>query len=160
MIEAQLDKLHYVVQNDNEIKGFFGEFRFLSNFHQCPVYFDGKMYPSSENAYMAAKTVDMNKREDFRYIEPKEAKALGRKIELRTDWELVKKDVMASILFDKFYRNKGIREKLIATGDAYLEETNHWGDMIWGCNPEGEGQNLLGKMLMDIRTYWQNHSKL
>ena len=158
MLIVNLQERHYVVHNENEIKGFFGDYRFLSNFHQCPVYFDGVMYPSTENAFMAAKTLDPLQREQFRYIEPKEAKALGRKIQLREDWESVKYDVMASVCFDKFYRNKGIREKLLETGNAYLEETNHWNDKIWGVC-DGEGQNNLGKILTNIRTFWQNQNK-
>jgi len=147
----------YIVHNLKEIKGFFGEYRFLSNFHQCPVYFEGSMYPSTENAFMAAKTLDLDERLQFRKIEPKEAKAIGRQIKLRADWEEVKYDVMASVIFDKFYRNKGIRQKLIDTGSAYLEETNHWNDRIWGVC-EGEGQNHLGKILMRIRSFWQNQA--
>jgi ribA/ribD-fused uncharacterized protein len=148
----------YVVHNEKEIRGFFGEYRFLSNFHQCPVYFEGALYPSTENAFMAAKTIDVNERLQFRNIDPKEAKSLGRQIKLRSDWEEVKYDVMATVIFDKFYRNKGIRAKLISTGNAYLEETNHWNDRIWGVC-EGEGQNNLGKILMNIRSFWQNHQK-
>ena len=158
MMIVNLKERDYIVQNETEIKGFFGDYRFLSNFHQCPVYFDGVMYPSTENAFMAAKTLDPQGREQFRYIEPKEAKALGRQIQLREDWELVKYDVMASVTFDKYYRNKNVREKLIATGNAYLEETNHWNDRIWGVC-EGEGQNHLGKILMNVRSFWQNQNK-
>ena len=43
-----------------------------------------------------------------------------------------------------------LRDKLIATGDAYIEETNNWGDEFWGvCH--GFGENMLGKILMEIR---------
>ncbi len=151
-------KRDYIVHSKKEILGFFGEYRFLSNFHQCPVYFEGALYPSTENAFMAAKTLDINERIQFQNIEPKEAKTLGRQIKLRSDWESVKYDVMATVIFDKFYRNKTIRQKLIDTGEAYLEETNHWNDRIWGVC-EGEGQNHLGKILMNIRSFWQNHQK-
>jgi ribA/ribD-fused uncharacterized protein len=151
MIVVNLQERPYIVHNEKEIKGFFGPYRFLSNFHQCPVYFDGVMYPSTENAFMAAKTVDPLQREQFRYIEPKEAKAIGRKINLRPDWEEVKYDVMLAVCFDKFYRNKSIRQKLIDTKEAYLEETNHWGDQIWGANEYGEVKNSLGQILMHIR---------
>lgn len=148
----------YIVHNEKQVLGFFGEYRYLSNFHQCPVYFEGVMYPSTENAFMAAKTLDLNERVQFQCIDPKEAKALGRQIQLRSDWEEVKYDVMATVVFDKFYRNKSIRQKLINTGDAYLEETNHWNDRIWGVC-EGEGSNHLGKILMNVRSFWQNHKK-
>jgi ribA/ribD-fused uncharacterized protein len=144
----------YSVHNEEEIRGFFGDYRFLSNYHKCPVMFDGILYPSSENAYMAAKSLDPQVRVQFEDIEPKDAKALGRTIQLRSDWESVKFDIMLAILFDKFYRNKGIRQKLIDTGNAYLEETNHWGDQIWGANEQGEGENMLGRLLMKVREIW------
>jgi ribA/ribD-fused uncharacterized protein len=149
------EKRDYIVHNKKEVKGFFGDYRFLSNFHECPVMFDGVIYPSSENAYMAAKTLDVEARKAFETMNPKEAKLAGRMIPLREDWELVKIDIMRFILFDKFTRNLDIREKLIQTEDAYLEETNHWGDTIWGVC-DGFGSNLLGKILMDTRAYWKN----
>jgi ribA/ribD-fused uncharacterized protein len=146
----------YVVHTENEILGFFGPYRFLSNFHKCPVYFEGVLYPSTENAFMAAKTLDIEQRKQFVHIEPNEAKALGRKINLRSDWEAVKFDVMMTVCFDKFYRNINIREKLLQTGTAYLEETNHWGDQIWGANEHGEGNNSLGEILMNLRELFKN----
>lgn len=144
----------YIVHSNNEIKGFFGEWRFLCNFHKCPVYFDGVLYPSTESAYMSAKTIDLEQRKSFEDIEPNEAKKLGRIITLRSDWEEVKYDVMSSVVFDKFYRHKELRDKLLSTGDAYLEETNHWKDCIWGVC-DGVGENYLGKILMGVRDYWK-----
>jgi ribA/ribD-fused uncharacterized protein len=145
----------YSVHNEAEIFGFFGEYRFLSNYHKCLVYFDGVLYPSSENAYMAAKTLDVAERTRFVNIEPNEAKALGRQIQLRPDWEEVKFDIMKIILCDKFYRNRSIRGKLISTGNAVLTEANHWGDRIWGTDEEGNGENHLGRLLMKIRSLWK-----
>ena len=101
---------NYIIHTENEILGFFGPYRFLSNFHKCPVWFEGVQYPSTENAFMAAKTLDLDQRKQFVDLEPKDAKALGRKINLRSDWEEVKYDVMLSVCFDKFYRNKSIRQ--------------------------------------------------
>lgn len=34
---------------------FAGEYEYLSNFFQCPVYYEGIIYPTSENAFQAAK---------------------------------------------------------------------------------------------------------
>jgi ribA/ribD-fused uncharacterized protein len=152
-----IDKIHrdYIVHNAVNIKGFFGDYRFLSNFHECPVMYEGVIYPSSENAYMAAKTRDLEARRAFETMSPKEAKLAGRIIPLREDWDLVKISIMREIIFDKFSRNLDIRECLLQTGDAYLEETNHWGDIVWGVC-DGVGNNLLGKILMDTRAYWKN----
>jgi ribA/ribD-fused uncharacterized protein len=148
----------YIVHDENQILGFFGDYRFLSNYHQCPVYFEGLLYPSSENAYMAAKTLDTNQRREFQTIDPKEAKDLGRRIKLRTDWESIKFDVMLAVCFDKFYRNKTIRQKLIDTGSAHLEETNHWNDTLWGTDEFRVGQNNLGIILMNLRTLFTSRN--
>ena len=43
-----------------------------------------------------------------------------------------------------------LAQKLIATGNAYLEEGNQWGDKFWGT-VNGTGENMLGKILMKER---------
>jgi len=57
---------------------------------------------------------------------------------------------MRAVIWAKFSQNPELAKKLVATGDRYLEETNWWGDKIWGVY-RGEGQNLLGKIIMDAR---------
>lgn len=134
----------------NEIKGFFKEYRFLSNFHLSPVVYEGMIFPSVENAYQAAKTRNRKIREEFQNIEPKEAKKLGNKITLRLDWENIKVRVMRELTYRKYLSNTILLHLLFDTGTAYLEETNTWNDKFWGvCN--GEGRNELGKILMEVR---------
>lgn len=148
----------YIIHDENNVKGFYYEYRFLSNFHQCTVYFEGICYNSSESAYMAAKTENTTIRKQISLMEPSEAKKFGRTIELRENWSEIKFDVMSVILFDKFYRNDDLRKWLIATGDKYLEESNHWNDIFYGvCN--GKGENNLGKILMGIREFWKIKNK-
>ena len=162
--------IKYVVWDDENINGFFGDYRFLSNFHLCDVYFEGMLYPSSEHAYMASKSTNYYERAEFSYYPPsrqdklglyqppknpiscKEARNLGQTIALRPNWEEIKYDMMLAIVFDKFWRNKDIQKKLIDTGDRYLEETNHWNDTYWGFSwQKNVGQNKLGKILMKVR---------
>lgn len=141
----------YIVHDESQIKGFFGEYRYLSNFELGRVIFEGIEYPSSENAYQAAKSLDVDVRKQFVNITPSESKKLGRQIEMRKDWDEVKYRVMYDIVLDKFTRHSKFGDLLIETGDRYLEETNHWGDKIWGVC-DGVGTNWLGKILMDVRT--------
>lgn len=107
------------------IDGFFEEYRWLSNFHPCPVIFEGTLYPSSENAYQAAKTLDPIRRLPFQSYSAQQAKKYGGLLELRPDWEEVKLDVMRTVLQAKF-SNVDLREKLLATGSAKLVEGNWW----------------------------------
>lgn len=122
------------------IREFKGQYRFLSNFYMVPVEFEGEIYPSSEHAYMAAKTeVFAIRKQIAACATPAEAKKMGRRIKLRDGWETMK-------------------YKLLLTCDAELVEGNWWGDKIWGvCLKTGEGQNLLGKALMQVRKEIQSH---
>jgi len=145
----------YIIHDENNIKGFFGDYRWLSNFHVCDVIFEGVLYPSSENAYQAAKCLDLRQKEQFITCNPSEAKKLSKNILIRENWNSFKYDVMSAIVFDKFYRNYDLRLKLIETNNKYLEESNHWSDFYWGvCNDKG--QNKLGKILMGVRTIWKS----
>jgi predicted NAD-dependent protein-ADP-ribosyltransferase YbiA (DUF1768 family) len=42
-------------KDENKIQGFFGEYRWLSNFWPVKIHFEEKTYPSVEHAYQAAK---------------------------------------------------------------------------------------------------------
>jgi ribA/ribD-fused uncharacterized protein len=140
----------YIVHDDKCVRGFFGDYRFLSNFEVSPVVFEGVEYPSSEAAYQGAKSLDPVVRSEFVNLSPSKSKKRGQEIECRSDWNDVKYGIMYEIVLDKFFRNPELGQKLLDTGDRYLEETNHWRDKVWGvCN--GVGTNWLGKILMDVR---------
>jgi len=108
-------------------------------------------YPSVEHAYQSAKTLDVSERKRIAALPtPAEAKAAGRALPLRKDWETAKFDVMERCVRDKFTRHADLRAKILATGDTYLEEGNTWGDRIWGVYL-GQGENRLGRILMMVR---------
>jgi N-glycosidase YbiA len=132
------------------INKFDGEHAFLSNFFECDVTFERITYPTAENAFQAAKVLDKEKRKEFINITAGQAKRLGRKVDLREDWNSVRLNVMFRILCAKFFTNKELMQKLQDTGDEELVEGNTWNDTFWGvCN--GKGENNLGKLLMHVR---------
>ena len=136
--------------NEQAITSLTGEFKCLSNFYGGSVMYDGLLYPSSEAAFQAAKTLDKDDRVRFTTMTPRESKDAGRSVALRDDWERIKDIVMLQILLDKFTRNPESRKKLLETGDAHLEEGNHHGDRCWGT-VDGIGENRLGLALMNVR---------
>lgn len=133
------------------INEFKDEYFFLSNFYKAKVEFEGIVYLNNEAAFQAQKCLNKEDRKQFANLNPSEAKKLGRSVVLRKDWENIKIDVMKKIVRAKFEQNLDLREKLLETGDAHLEEGNTWGDRIWGT-VNGFGANNLGKILMEIRT--------
>ena len=139
-----------------EIKGFFGPWRFLSNFHFVEVEWEGMRYRTTEHAYQAAKFDDVEKRKYIQSLEtPREARRVGQQPGCCANWDQIKYDVMYDLNAQK-YSYPSLAEKLLLSGNAYLEETNTWGDVYWGvCN--GVGKNNLGKILMDIRTFLQEY---
>jgi ribA/ribD-fused uncharacterized protein len=150
----------YIVHDERSIRGFFGDYGWLSNFYPCEVLFEGITFPSVENAYVFAKMpVDLREHRpsivgQLLTLDAAAAKRLGREqVPIRKDWESVKYDVMCAVVFDKFYRHRHLRDSLIATGTRYLEETNNWQDRYWGVC-DGIGQNKLGKILMRARDFW------
>lgn len=134
---------------------FDGDYAFLSNFYESPFEYQGIVFPTMEHWFQAWKTKDP---EEFAAIvaagTPGKAKRLGRHCTLRTDWEQVKTDVMMNGLHLKF-QNPVLMDKLLATGDKVLIEGNTWHDQTWGCcfceKCGGQGKNLLGQLLMELR---------
>lgn len=152
MIVNNIDR-DYIIHDEFNIKGFFGSYRWLSNFHESPVYYNGILFLSSENAYQSAKCKNSDDIIKYLGISPSQSKKISKTIESVDNWHDIKYDIMSSIVFDKFYRDLELRHLLLSTGNKYLEETNHWNDIYWGvCN--GVGQNKLGLILMKVRDFW------
>lgn len=123
----------------------------LSNFYTCPVEYEGVVYPSSEHAYVAAKTTDPKVREHIsKIMTAGKAKRFGRSMILRDDWDEIKVAEMHKILISKF-TNPVLGEYLVSTYPHELVEGNTWGDVFWGQSPVGNGANVLGTLLMQLR---------
>lgn len=144
--------------NDEEICGFFAEYRFLSNFYEAPVVFEGIEYSSSEVAYQAQK-LDESARAEFSKFNAKDSKKKWKEYPLKYDpkeWDKIKGSIMAQIVEAKFDQNPQLKQKLLNTGTKYLEETNFWGDVFYGVC-EGKGHNVLGNILMNLRTKFKEN---
>ncbi|HEY9823432.1 MAG TPA: NADAR domain-containing protein, partial [Candidatus Sericytochromatia bacterium] len=83
---------------------------------------------------------------------PMEAATIGRDRihKLRSDWELVKAQVMWQAVLTKFLTHTDIQGILLNTGEELIVEDSPI-DYYWGCGQDKTGQNQLGKILMNIR---------
>lgn len=140
----------------DRIDSFRGKFRFLSNFYPCAITFGGLTYASSEAAFQAQKCArEEDKRRYAQLTNPLRAKQLGRRETLPADWDAISYEIMDAILHVKF-ADPTLARLLKETGDAYIEEGNHWHDNLWGnctcdrCRDQ-VGHNQLGRILMGIR---------
>jgi len=144
------------------INEFQGKWTVFSNFVPCSITYKGILYPTTEHAYMSAKSDSLEWKEtcsNFQ-LRPGAVKKLGRKVQLRSDWEEVKEQVMEDVLRLKFSQPK-FKHILLETGNEVIQEGNYWNDKIWGvCLKTGVGKNLLGKLLMKIRTEYQENENI
>lgn len=156
--KSKIDEYYYA--SPMTVFGFFKEYRFLSNFHLCPVVYEGLQYTSSEAAFQAAKCANPIDRMPFTTMTPAESKAAGQKVNLRRDWSEVKLKVMMDVLYSKFSINDDIRTLLLDTEYRQLHEANHWNDKFWGIDYlTYSGEDWLGKILMAIRKTFSTINK-
>lgn len=126
---------------------------YLSNSAPYPFEINGLIWSTSEHYFQAQKFLDKAIQEKIRRLKsPMDAALEGRNREnpLRSDWEVVKDDIMRLAVFEKFRQNPAIRRELLATGHATLiEHTKN--DNYWADNGDGTGKNMLGIILMETR---------
>lgn len=134
------------------INNFSGKYGFLSNYYAAPINYDGILYPTTEHAFQAIKSLNFEERKMIADCStPGNAKKMGRTITLRKDWEDIKYGIMWQICLLKFLTWTDLKDKLLETGEEELVEGNTWNDKVWGVC-DGQGTNWLGKILMDIRS--------
>lgn len=141
---------------DNEIRFYsvsdeFGEF---SNFAPYSISLDGKKWPTSEHYFQAAKFSAKSDQEAVRKANsPMLAARIGRdrKRKLRRDWESAKVGVMKKAVLAKFSQHEELRALLLATNDLKIVEHTE-NDKYWGDGGDGRGKNMLGKVLMEVRS--------
>lgn len=130
---------------------FSAEHRWLSNFHSCEIEYEGIIYPTTEHAYQAAKSLDQEVRITISKLKtPAEAMKYGRSFSARPDWFSMSLKIMFDLNYQKFTKYPDLKLQLLATNPYELIERNWWNDTFYGvCN--GKGLNHLGKILMSVR---------
>jgi ribA/ribD-fused uncharacterized protein len=151
--------------------GFRGNYTFLSNMSPSPIVFSfsptlAVTFPTSEHLFQSKKAefAPVSQEEKENWVlklakEPSAAKAkiMGKQFRINIDaWNQNSEKAMADTLKLKFDQNPLLIKLLLETHDTVLVEYNDWNDTLWGVsNKTGEGKNLLGKLLMQLRTQYQ-----
>ena len=129
---------------------------YMSNYWKSKFFLDNNWWATTEHYYQAMKTLDVNEQEQVRNAaKANDARLLGQKVTLRADFDQVKDQLMKTCLVAKFNQHPDLKKQLLDTGDAELIEDSKV-DAYWGIGADGNGQNKLGKLLMDIRSELRN----
>jgi ribA/ribD-fused uncharacterized protein len=149
------------VKPDTDKQVFFYEqdFYVLSNFSAFNLLWQGHTFPTSEHAYhwekfwcngygpgwpVALRIKDAaSAHEAFKIAEQNKQLRFSR-------WDDVKVNIMLDILRAKAAQHEYVRRKLLATGERELIEDS-WRDDFWGWGPNRDGQNMLGRLWMQVR---------
>jgi ribA/ribD-fused uncharacterized protein len=146
-------------QNDSAIKEirFYrasGKYGFLSNLFKCPIHYDDREFTCSEMAYQFGKPIRLEVSEwlvsaPAPHLCAAAAHAL-LSFDIAPDWNKIKVDRMRDILKEKFTQHKDLQKMLLDTGNAILIEESTI-DAFWGIGKKGNGKNMLGVLLMEVR---------
>ena len=139
----------------------------FTNWYPSKFVWKGIQFTRGEQYMMYRKAILFGDKETAAAIlatdNPADQKDLGRAVKNYDDatWAAVRYDVMVEGLFEKFNQNSKLKRALLDTGDSIIAEASPY-DLIWGIGftedqPEAQdqtkwrGQNLLGKVLMEVR---------
>ena len=130
------------------------QFYVFNNFSAHAIEFRGKLYPTCEHAYQAAKCTDPAGQEAISQARsPLQAKALANetyKAAKDPDWGSKKVAVVEEILRAKIAQHPEARQALRESGHEEIVEDSPT-DYFWGKGADGSGQNVLGKLWMKLR---------
>jgi ribA/ribD-fused uncharacterized protein len=156
-----MNEKHHKLDTDTQVFFYEQDFYVLSNFSAFNLVWEGNTFATSEHAYHWLKFFEIgNGRMDWREARewimdaPSAHEAFKRAENMRairrSDWDDVKVAIMRDLLRAKADQHEYVRRKLLATGDRELIEDS-WRDDFWGWGPNRDGQNMLGKLWMEVR---------
>ena len=120
-----------------------------------PVEIDGRLWPTAEHFYQAQKFPFHHVVQELIRAEPDpfRAKAISKehKALVVGDWKPTRcLEVFRYATHAKFRQHPSLAAQLLATGDAELIEESP-DDAFWGSGPSGDGQNWVGRIVMEVR---------
>ena len=137
-------------------------FDIFSNFYEEPLQINGEFWKSGEHFYQAAKFAKNGLQEDaniYRLIVEAETPGTAKRLadeyfsgeNKECSHQALRTFVaMSQMLTVKFAPGTFARKRLMQTGDLELIHLSG-SDFFWGQNRKGEGKNLLGKALRQMR---------
>ena len=132
-----------------KIIGFNNDNHFLSNFYNHSIQYNGITYKNNVSAFLAQSFESRPQKASFSTLLPTQAIRLFERTSnthIKFDEEAVMKEICKIKFSDKI-----LKEKLLNTHDDELINETSFPNEFWGTNTNGEGQNKLGKIIMEIR---------
>jgi len=125
----------------------------LSNFFEVTITVRGQQFFSTEAAYQYSKAESMGDHHRAEKIQHAttglHAMRIAEKIETDERWRNIKVKVMESLLKEKLKVCEPAKTALLRSGAREIvEDTTH---EFWGRGKTGNGENMMGKIWMELR---------
>ncbi len=143
----------FTLDNAAQVFIYEKEFYPLSNFSAFQLYWYGRHFMTSEHAYQWMKFRDAETSlaiESARSAHEAFKIAESNRHLVVPNWTNMRVTVMRNILWAKVEQHEYVKRKLLETGDREIIEES-WRDDFWGWGPNRDGQNMLGRLWMEIR---------
>ena len=142
-------------ETDDAVYFFSPAFDPLNNYSAHAVEIWGKVFPTAEHAYQWKKFLSAAPGVAEQIFQARSAEAAGKiastnKSKILPAWHDEKVAVMEKIFRAKLEQHDDVRDALTRTGTRTIIE-NSPVDSFWGAGPNGNGQNMIGKLWMKIR---------
>lgn len=153
--------MNYKLDTDSRVFFYEQEFYVLSNFSAFRVIYGGSDYDTAEHAYHAQKFPNApSVRNEIRCARSAHDAfkiAQASTYAVVSNWNERRVDIMRCILCAKVEQHEYVRRKLLATDDRELIEDS-WRDGFWGWGENRDGNNMLGKLWMQVRHQLRSQS--
>lgn len=130
----------------------------FSNLYRAEIAFEGERFPTAEHAYQAGKPRKPAVKAWLMAAPTPSLLAMAAHglyyWDVAPGWSVRRFDRMRGVLRAKFTQHDDLRQLLVSTGGARLIEAasvDNPVNRLWG-EVEGKGHNMLGIMLMDLRS--------
>ena len=132
----------------------------FTNFYPALIRLDEKEWPRTEHYFQAQKFPDNPSLQDQirQQKSAREVFSLARKYKptRRKDWNKIKVQVIIKIKKAKMVQHPEIKKMLLQTAQRTIVENAGKNDAWWGAGADGTGKNMLGRVLMYVRSALQD----
>lgn len=130
--------------------------------HQIDIW--GEHFATVEHAYHYKKFIDLDP-EWARTIQsaksPWQTKRLARERDHHLPgWSERRRSVMRDLLTAKITQHQDVREALRQTGNRVIIEKGNTNEEYWGDGKDHTGQNILGRLWMELRQEFFSQEEL
>lgn len=141
-------------ETEDGVYFFTPAFYALDNYSPHTITLWGHTFLTAEHAYQWKKFSSIQSKVADQILAAQSPEAAKRISEANKkdlgNWEKERVDAMRTILETKVSQHEDVREVLVKTGARIIAE-NSPVDSFWGLGPNGDGENTVGKLWMEIR---------